>query len=57
MALGMMLPGLWSGWLQQFLGYQHFFLWVVLATIPSFLVAARLPLDPEFGCRPDPPPD
>ena len=54
MALGMMLPGLWSGWLQQYLGYQHFFLWVVLATIPSFVVAARLPLDPEFGRRPDP---
>jgi len=52
MALGMMLPGLWSGWLQQHLGYQHFFLWVVLATIPSFIVAARLPLDPAFGRRP-----
>ena len=56
MALGMMLPGLWSGWLQQHLGYQHFFLWVVLATIPSFIVAVRLPLDPEFGRRPEPPP-
>ena len=54
MALGMMLPGLWSGWLQQHLGYQHFFLWVVLATNPSFIVAARQPLDPEFGRRPYP---
>ncbi len=51
MALGMMLPGSWSGWLQEHLGYPHFFLWVVLATIPSFLVVARLPLDPEFGRR------
>ena len=51
MALGMMLPGLWSGWLQEQLGYRHFFLWVVLATIPSFIVAARLPLEPEFGRR------
>ena len=36
MALGMMLPGMWSGWLQEHLGYQHFFVWVILATIPSF---------------------
>ena len=51
MALGMMVPGYWSGWLQTQLGYQHFFLWVVLATIPSFIVAARLPLEPEIGRR------
>jgi len=51
MALGMMVPGLWSGWLQERLGYPHFFLWVILATIPSFIVAARLPLEPEFGRR------
>jgi len=50
-AAGMMLPGLWSGWLQQQLGYQHFFVWVILATIPSFWVAARIPLEPEFGKR------
>ena len=51
MALGMMVPGMWSGWLQQYLGYQHFFIWVTFATIPSFLVAARIPLDPAFGKR------
>ena len=54
MALGMMVPGLWSGWLQEQIGYQHFFLWVILATIPSFIVAARLPMDPEFGRRSQP---
>jgi PAT family beta-lactamase induction signal transducer AmpG len=51
MALGMMVPGQWSGWLAQSLGYPHFFVWVILATLPSFLVAARLPLEPEFGRR------
>ncbi|HEU6447469.1 MAG TPA: MFS transporter [Verrucomicrobiae bacterium] len=51
MALGMMLPGMWSGALQQFLGYQHFFIWVILATIPSFLVALKIPLEAEFGKR------
>jgi len=51
MALGMMLPGMWSGWLQERIGYQHFFIWVILATIPSFIVAARIPLDADFGKR------
>jgi PAT family beta-lactamase induction signal transducer AmpG len=51
MALGMMLPGMWSGWLQEHLGYPHFFVWVILATIPSFIVATKIPLDAEFGKR------
>ena len=51
MALGMMLPGMWSGWLQEKIGYPHFFVWVILATIPSFLVAMKIPLDAEFGKR------
>jgi PAT family beta-lactamase induction signal transducer AmpG len=49
MALGMMIPGMWSGWLQELIGYQHFFVWVILATIPSFLVVLLIPLDAEFG--------
>ncbi|HWY31030.1 MAG TPA: MFS transporter [Candidatus Acidoferrum sp.] len=54
MAAGMMLPGLWSGWLQHQLGYQNFFIWVILATIPSFLIATRIPLTAEFGRRDEP---
>ncbi len=49
MALGMMLPGMISGWIQEQLGYQHFFVWVMIATIPSFLVAMVIKVDPEFG--------
>ncbi|MBI5837097.1 MAG: MFS transporter [Candidatus Eisenbacteria bacterium] len=49
MALGMMLPGMWSGWLQDHIGYRHFFTWVVVATVPSFLVALRIPLEAGFG--------
>jgi len=51
MALGMMLPGRWSGQLQEMLGYPHFFVWVILATIPSFIAALFIPLDAEFGKR------
>jgi len=49
MALGMMLPGMLSGWLQELLGYRNFFLWVMAATVPSFVVAALIPLKPGFG--------
>jgi PAT family beta-lactamase induction signal transducer AmpG len=49
MALGMMIPGMISGWLQEMLGYQNFFIWILLATIPGFLVASLVDIDPEFG--------
>lgn len=49
MAAGLMVPSLWSGALQEWLGYRHFFMWVMLATIPGFIVTALIPLDAEFG--------
>lgn len=49
MALGMMLPGMASGWLQQQLGYVNFFVWVCVATLPSVVVAAFVRIPPEFG--------
>jgi len=49
MALGMMLPGMASGWIQEFVGYQSFFIWVLIATIPGFYVASLVDIDPEFG--------
>ena len=49
MALGMMLPGMWSGWLEDQIGYQRFFAWVVIATLPSFLVCLWIPLEKDFG--------
>ena len=51
MALGMMLPGMASGWLQAQLGYTNFFVWVCIATLPSFAAAAWLKIDPAFGLR------
>jgi len=49
MALGMMLPGMFSGWLQELMGYRNFFAWVMVATVPSFIVAALIPLKAGFG--------
>lgn len=49
MALGMMIPGMISGYIQELIGYQHFFVWVMIATIPSFLIIKLVHIDPEFG--------
>jgi PAT family beta-lactamase induction signal transducer AmpG len=49
MALGMMIPGMWSGWLADRLGYQHFFVWVIFSAVPGFCLAMLLKVDPNFG--------
>ena len=51
MALGMMLPGMASGWMQEFLGYQHFFVWVMICTIPGFIMAKLIKVDKDFGLK------
>jgi PAT family beta-lactamase induction signal transducer AmpG len=49
MALGLMLPGLFAGALQEAVGYPGFFAWVCVATLPSFAATALLKVDPGFG--------
>lgn len=49
MALGMMMPGMISGAIQEFLGYKHFFVYIMLCTIPAFVVLKFVNIDPEFG--------
>ncbi len=44
MSLGMMIPSMLSGFISDWLGYRDFFLWVMIATIPSFLVAWLVPI-------------
>ncbi len=39
MALGMMLPGLFSGYIAENLGYLGFFQWIIISTIPAFIIA------------------
>ncbi|HUI09311.1 MAG TPA: AmpG family muropeptide MFS transporter [Bacteroidota bacterium] len=51
MALGMMLPGMASGAIQEWLGYPHFYIWVMLSTIPGFIVTAMITIDKSFGKR------
>ena len=49
MALGMMLPGMAAGWLQETLGYQHFFIWIMLCCLATFIVSFFLKIDHTFG--------
>ena len=49
MALGMMLPGLPAGWIQERLGYVGFFIWACIATIPSFAAAALISIGANYG--------
>lgn len=49
MAFGMMIPGAFSGALQELLGYGNFFVWVIISTIPGFIVTAMLKIPPGFG--------
>ncbi len=39
MALGMMLPGMPAGWIQEQLGYTWFFIWVCVCTLPGIVAA------------------
>lgn len=43
MNLGVMIPGMLSGLLSDWLGYRMFFIWVLVATIPAFLVSIFVP--------------
>ena len=43
MQLGFLIPSMISGVISDFLGYEHFFIWVMIATIPSFLISWFVP--------------
>ncbi|MDR0844182.1 MAG: MFS transporter [Tannerella sp.] len=49
MALGMMIPGMFAGWLQDLLGYNHFFIWVMICCIIPVAAVAFLKIDPDYG--------
>ncbi len=51
MALGMMLPGMISGTIQEALGYQHFFIYVIICAIPGLIAIKFLKIDPAFGIK------
>lgn len=53
MSLGLIVPGSFAGYPLEWLGYTGFFTWIIIATIPSFIVTwiVQQSLDPRFGRR------
>ena len=49
MALGMMLPGMMAGWLQEHIGYEKFFIWVMICCAATIAVCAFIKIDPNYG--------
>lgn len=49
MSLGMMLPGMISGKIQEWFGYENFFIWVMACTAVTIFVSALIKIDPKFG--------
>ena len=47
--LGLMLPGMVSGYLKDMVGYRMFFIIVMACCAITFLVTAFLKIDPNFG--------
>ena len=45
MNLGFMFPSMVSGFVSDYLGYKDFFLWVLIATIPAFLITWLVPIN------------
>ena len=43
MNLGVMLPGMVSGYCSDLLGYRNFFIYVLIATIPAFIITYFIP--------------
>lgn len=44
MNLGFMIPSMISGFVSDYLGYKEFFIWVLISTIPAFLITWLVPL-------------
>jgi PAT family beta-lactamase induction signal transducer AmpG len=44
MNLGVILPGLASGWIQTRIGYRNFFLWVLISSIPALILSRFVPI-------------
>ncbi len=49
MALGIMLPGMVAGWIQEQLGYENFFIWVLICAVPSIAACAFIKIRHDFG--------
>ena len=51
MAMGMMVPGMFSGSIQESIGYYYFFIWVMISTIPGLIMIKYITIDSKFGIK------
>ena len=51
MAIGMMVPGMMSGFMKEWLGYEHFFVYAMICSIPGMVLIRFLKIDPQFGLK------
>lgn len=51
MALGMMLPGMAAGWLQDQMGYTMFFWWTMICCIATISVCYMVRVPADFGLK------
>jgi PAT family beta-lactamase induction signal transducer AmpG len=42
MALGMMIPGMFAGYIQESIGYTDFFIWICICTLPGIFLASKI---------------
>lgn len=49
MALGMMLPGMIAGWIQELVGYPNFFIFIMISTVPTLMLIPFMKIDKKFG--------
>jgi MFS transporter, PAT family, beta-lactamase induction signal transducer AmpG len=54
MALGLIVPGAASGWIQSKIGYEHFFVWVLISAVPAMIMAKFVPIHGPRAATPDP---
>ena len=49
MALGLMFPGFFAGYIKDIIGYQSFFLLTIISCVITLLVASLVKVDAQFG--------
>lgn len=53
MAFGLSIPGAVSGYIQEAVGYESFFVWVLLSAIPVFILTPFIRVEKDFGKKKD----
>ncbi|MDR1653149.1 MAG: MFS transporter [Prevotellaceae bacterium] len=49
MAMSMSLPGMVAGWLQEKMGYEHFFVFIMLCSLTTWAIIPFLKIEKDFG--------